>query len=101
MVMGCDIIDSWAMNHFGKLRDINVSIIPENYLDRPIALALLCLHLAMKWFHLLTEKSRILKYILKNWKVFQNDKFVLFKEVIFTVWFKNKNLNFKKCDPAL
>jgi hypothetical protein len=27
MVMGCDIIDSWAMNHFGKLRDINVSIL--------------------------------------------------------------------------
>jgi hypothetical protein len=23
MVMGCDI-DSWAMDHFGKLRDINV-----------------------------------------------------------------------------
>jgi hypothetical protein len=37
--MGCDIIDSWAMgmDHFGKLRDINVSIIPGNYLDWPIA----------------------------------------------------------------
>jgi hypothetical protein len=72
MVMGCDI-DSWATNHFGKLQDIDVSIIPGNYLDWPIALALLCLRLAMKWFHLLTEtteKSRILKYILKNWTRF-------------------------------
>jgi hypothetical protein len=59
MVMGCDIIDSWAMNHFGKLRDINVSIIPGNYLDWPIgiALALLCLHLAMKWFDLLLNRD--------------------------------------------
>jgi hypothetical protein len=40
--MGCDIIDSWAMgmDHFGKLRDINVSIIPGNYLDWPIAFGL-------------------------------------------------------------
>jgi hypothetical protein len=44
MVMRWDIIDSWAMNIFGKLRDINVSIIPEIWIDPPwIALALLCL----------------------------------------------------------
>jgi hypothetical protein len=65
---------------------------------------MLCLHLAMKWFHRLTEtteKSRILKYILKNWTRFSKYKFVLFKEVIFTVWFKNKNLNLKQCDPEI
>ena len=53
MVMGCDII--------GKLRDINVSIIPGNYPDNldkmANALALLCLHLAMKWFHLLLNRD--------------------------------------------
>jgi hypothetical protein len=43
-------------------------------------LALLCLNLAMKWFHLLIEKSRILKYILENEQGFQNEKFVLFKD---------------------
>ena len=58
-------------------------------MKRSCALAMLCLNLAMKWFHLLTEtteKSRILKYIYSRTEQgFQNDKFVLFKEVIFTV----------------
>jgi hypothetical protein len=93
MVMGCDIIDSWAMDHFGKLRHINVSIIPGNYLDWYWH----CVGIA-----LFTFGNEMVSSAIKNWTRFSKwqDKFVLFKEVIFTVWFKNKNLNLKQCDPC-
>jgi hypothetical protein len=46
------------------------------------------------------REVKILKYIYSRTEQgSQNDTFVLFKEVIFTVWFKNKNLNLKQCDP--
>ena len=41
MVMGCDIIDSWTMNHFAKLRDIDVKYNPwKSGLTQCLGLAL-------------------------------------------------------------